>query len=168
MKQIQFKDISVKVYTNAVEYTNDWFEMPKGAILDENSVPKSAGMADIEGKEIAIFTTKLCSFDDLLSTVAHELGHLVKNGFTKNPPQKPRYNKRHELKADHYESFAIDSYRLSHQIYGLTTAAPDMYEALEAFVSNVDKWLETGEPADPETSKAIYEKAKSAMLKAVI
>jgi hypothetical protein len=120
MKQIQFKDISVKIYTDAVEYTNDWFGMPEGAILDKSSVPESAGMADIIGKEIAIFTTKLCSFDDLLSTVAHELGHLVENGFKKNPPQKPRYEKRHELKAEHYESFTIDSYRLSRQIYGLT------------------------------------------------
>lgn len=45
----------------------------------------------------------------------------------------------------------------------LISAAPEMYEALEAFVSNVEKWLETGEPADPKTSKAIYDKAKKAL-----
>lgn len=48
----------------------------------------------------------------------------------------------------------------------LFASSPDMYEALKAFVENVDNWLKTGEPADKETSKAIYDKAKKALSKA--
>ena len=48
----------------------------------------------------------------------------------------------------------------------LFASSPDMYEALKAFVENIDHWLETGEPADKETSKAIYDKAKKALSKA--
>lgn len=120
MKKIQFKDISVQIYTDAVEYTNDWFGLPEGAVLDETSVPESAGMTNIAEREIAIYTTKLCSFQELLGTVSHELGHLIEGGFKKNPPQKPRYDKRHELKAEHYSAFVVDSYELSCKIYALT------------------------------------------------
>ncbi len=42
----------------------------------------------------------------------------------------------------------------------------DLYEALDAFIENIDSWLETGEPASPEISKAIYDKAKKALSKA--
>ena len=48
----------------------------------------------------------------------------------------------------------------------LFASSPDMYEALKAFIENVDNWLKTGEPADKETSKAIYDKAKKALSKA--
>ena len=49
----------------------------------------------------------------------------------------------------------------------LTCAAPDMFHALKSFVDNVDEWLKTGEPANPETSKAIYDEAKMALMKAL-
>lgn len=117
MKQLQFNDIYVEVYTDAKEFTSKYFDLPEGAIVDETSVPDSAGFANITDKRIAIFVTEICSFEELLSTVAHELGHLIENGFKKNPPQKPRYDKRHEQKAEHYENFVINSYKIAMEIY---------------------------------------------------
>lgn len=49
----------------------------------------------------------------------------------------------------------------------LICAAPDMFNALTAFVENVDRWIKTGEPADEETSKKIYEDAKNSLNKAL-
>jgi len=48
----------------------------------------------------------------------------------------------------------------------LMAAAPELLEALETFVNNVDYWLETGIPADKEESERIYNLAKFAIKKA--
>ena len=46
-------------------------------------------------------------------------------------------------------------------------ASRDMFHALQSFVDNVDEWLKTGEPANSEVSKAIYDEAKKAIMKAM-
>ena len=48
----------------------------------------------------------------------------------------------------------------------LMAAAPEMLEALKLFTENIENWLETGEPADKETSEMIYNKSKEAIKKA--
>lgn len=110
-------DIKVTLYTDANEYAKEFFDIPDGAVLDTENLPDSAGFSCIDDNEIWIYMGDDCSFEELLSTVSHELGHLVEGGFRKNPPQKRRYNKKHELKAEHYEHFVIKSYEISKLIY---------------------------------------------------
>lgn len=49
----------------------------------------------------------------------------------------------------------------------LRASALDLLNALIAITDNIDQWLETGEPADKETSKKLYEDAKAAIDKAL-
>lgn len=113
MKIKKIEGIKISLYTDAEEYVKDFFEIPDGAFLDTTNLPKSAGFACVEDNEIWIYKGSDCSFEELLSTVAHELGHLVEGGFKKNPPNKVRYNAKHELKAIHYENFVLKSYRIA-------------------------------------------------------
>jgi len=48
----------------------------------------------------------------------------------------------------------------------LIAAAPDLLAACERQLANIERWLETGVPAGPEESKAIYEQMKKAAEKA--
>lgn len=43
-----------------------------------------------------------------------------------------------------------------------------LLKALTAITDNIDKWLESGEPADKETSKLLYDNAKIAINKALL
>ena len=45
-------------------------------------------------------------------------------------------------------------------------ALPDMLEACKVQVANIERWLETGVPANPEESRSIYEGMKAAIAKA--
>ena len=46
-------------------------------------------------------------------------------------------------------------------------AAPELLKAIVAIVYNIEQWLETGIPADPNASKKLYDDAKEAIKKAV-
>lgn len=48
----------------------------------------------------------------------------------------------------------------------LIYAAPEMYEAIKRQIENIEKWLETGKPADEEESKSIYDQMVAAINKA--
>lgn len=120
MKKLQYKGISILVYTDEQQYVNDYFDLPPDAVLDVDSLPESAGFADIDGNEIAIYKNKIASFDDLLSTVAHEMGHLITGGYSENPPREEGYDELHEAKAEHYETFTVDAYQVSKMIYADT------------------------------------------------
>ena len=109
----KIEDITVSLYTDAEEYTKDFFDIPEGAILDTEDLPESAGFACIKDNSIWIYKREDCCFYDLLSTIAHELGHLVEGGYRKNPPDKMRYDKKHEEKANHYEDFVMKAYRFT-------------------------------------------------------
>lgn len=108
----EIEGIKFIVYNNPIEFTSDFFIIPEDAVLNDY-IPTSSGFACIPDNEIAIFKRDDCSFDDLLSTIAHELGHLIEGGFKKNPPDKDRYWKRHEQKAEHYENFTMKAYRIT-------------------------------------------------------
>lgn len=49
----------------------------------------------------------------------------------------------------------------------LIAAAPDMLAALERQLTNMDRWLETGVPADAEESESIYNQMVAAVAKAM-
>lgn len=48
----------------------------------------------------------------------------------------------------------------------MIAAAPAMKRALQRQVDNIERWLDTGEPAGQEESKAIYEQLKAALRQA--
>jgi hypothetical protein len=115
MKKITYKKIKVCWYSDPMEYAKKFIDIPEGAELAE--VPQSAGMAELDTKTIHIFMNLCCPFEELLSTVSHELGHLIEGGYKKNPPDKERYSNRHEDKANHYETFTMDAYKLTLKIF---------------------------------------------------
>ena len=117
MKTFTLENTKVTLYTNVEEYIKDFYDPPEGAVLDTNNLPETAGFACIETNEIWIYKSETCNFEELLSTVAHELGHLIEGGYKKNPPQKRRYDKKHELKAIHYEDFALKAYRIATTLF---------------------------------------------------
>jgi len=128
MKKLLFKNIVVEVYQDPMEFAN-MDEKPFGDIPDEYQFAgivnmdngevgefKSTGFTTLDDKTIRIYCAPDCEFDDLLSTVSHEMGHLIEGGFKKNPPNSNRYTSRHEQKAEHYEHFVMDCYNLTKQI----------------------------------------------------
>ena len=117
MEKIKIDGINVKIYNNAKEFCYDYFDIPKGAILDVNNLPKSAGFACIPDNEIAININNGCEFSEILGTVAHEIGHIIEGGFVKNPPDEDRYEDIHEKKAEHYENFTLTAYKIAKYIH---------------------------------------------------
>jgi Zn-dependent peptidase ImmA (M78 family) len=116
MLKLEIEGQVVHFYTDVLEYVHTFFVIPDNVVVDTNDIPESAGFASIDDNEIYIFASNNCSFSDLLSTVAHELGHLVEGGFKKNPPQKQRHYKTHEKKACHYEDFVVKSFRITNEL----------------------------------------------------
>jgi hypothetical protein len=131
MKKINFKGIEVRLFLEANQFAQlpekPFGELPEGALFggvvdDSGNRFCSTGFTVISQKRIYLFVDNdIFDFRDLLSTVSHELGHLIEGGFKKNPPQKRRYDSRHEAKADHYENFALDAYDLSKMIHQVIT-----------------------------------------------
>ncbi len=121
MVEFKFKNIRVGLYTNPEAFARKFYCVPETAILDMESLPDSAGFSEIEEKLIWIYVGKTCSFEELLSTVAHELGHLITGGFIENPPFEEEYDELHEVKAEHYEDFVLDSYKLAKIIEEMVT-----------------------------------------------
>jgi hypothetical protein len=48
----------------------------------------------------------------------------------------------------------------------LIASAPELLAACERQVANIERWLETGVPADAAESKSIYDQMKAAIAKA--
>jgi hypothetical protein len=119
MHKVFLKGIEVSLYTDPQEYVDAFIDVTDGAILNLDNIPMSAGISCIEDMEIAIFKREDCIFTELLSTVSHELGHLIEGGYKKNPPLNKRYDRQHEKKADHYEIFVMDAYYLTSCLYDL-------------------------------------------------
>ena len=101
--------INVFILQDIEEWGREFYGMPQGAEL-ENKVElecEPMGFSELESNTIWLFIPRNhVQFNDVFLTVAHELGHIITGGFKKNPPNKPRYAKRHEQKAEHYENFA--------------------------------------------------------------
>ena len=110
MKEFKFKNINVGLSTDPESFSRKFYDVPENAVLDMESLPDSAGFSEIETKQIWIYVGKTSSFKELLSTVAHELGHLITGGFIENPPFAEEFDELYELKAEHYEDFVVDSY----------------------------------------------------------
>ena len=113
MKEFKFKNISVGLSTDPEAFARKFYDVPENAVLDMESLPDSAGFSEIEAKQIWIYVGKSCSFEEILATIAHELGHLITGGFIVNPPLTEEFDELHEVKAEHYEDFVMDSYKLA-------------------------------------------------------
>lgn len=121
MKEFKFNNISVCLYSDPEAFARKFYDVPENAVLDMESLPDSAGFSEIESKQIWIYVGKTCTFKELLSTVAHELGHLITGGFIENPPFEEEYDELHEVKAEHYEDFVVNSYDLAKIIEKMIT-----------------------------------------------
>lgn len=116
MQEFNYKDHKITIYTDPMDFFKEFCEpLPEGAEIV--SAPSSAGMSNIQDKEIWIYAGEACEFHELLGLVAHEMGHIVTGGFVENPPETDGYDVMHEIKAHHYEQFAIDAYRVASFIY---------------------------------------------------
>lgn len=117
MDKFIYKEVIVKVYTDVHEFAFTFYALPEDAVLDLQSLPNDAGFSCVETNTISIYKDDACKFDELLRTVSHEMGHLVTGGFKENPPQDEKYDDLHEEKAEHYESFTMDSYNIAKIIH---------------------------------------------------
>jgi hypothetical protein len=126
MKIIKYKNITIKLYQDPMEFANS-DEKPFGNIIEGATFGgvvdiitgkkcKSTGFTTLDNKTIFLYVDPTCDFKDCLSTVSHEMGHIIEGGFKKNPPNSTRYNKRHEQKAEHYENFTMSCYNLTKRI----------------------------------------------------
>lgn len=109
MDIIQYEDYTIKIFTTATEWGKTFYDLPENAVLDEKELNELNGeingFACISDKTISLYIPDLTDFDEIETTIAHEVGHIIEGGFKKNPPDKARYNKRHEVKAKHYEDY---------------------------------------------------------------
>lgn len=121
MKEIEFKDLKIQVYTDPYEWANEFYEIPENVEfeIDLDRLPETAGFAQIGDKQISLFVRNDCEFLQLLSVVAHEYGHIIEGGFTHNPPEEDEYDELHEQKAEFYERFVVDCYQITQMIFNL-------------------------------------------------
>jgi hypothetical protein len=112
-------DIVIELYTDSKEWTNEFYpDISKDCIIE---APMSTGFANIRDKVIYIFKRDDCTFEDLLETVSHELGHIVTGGFKYNPPSISWLywltDNIHEKKALHYEKFTLTAYSITKELF---------------------------------------------------
>lgn len=117
----EIDNIKINIITNINEWGKEFYDIPEDAILEntEDLEKECMGFSSIDDNEIWIYKSKNSSFEELLSVVSHELGHLITNGYKKNPPQTKRYNSKHELKAIHYENFVMKSYKITTILFNI-------------------------------------------------
>lgn len=118
----QLENTKVNICTDIMEWGREFYGIPEDYKIEDlqNATELQSecmGFSSIDDNELWIYKSKNCSFEELLSTVAHELGHLVEGGYKKNPPQTKRYDSRHELKAIHYENFVVKSHRIAAALF---------------------------------------------------
>jgi hypothetical protein len=122
-KALKYNGIKISVWTDAKKFFNmkgkPFGDMPKDTDYDSMVIEGgfSSGFCTLKDKHIRFLVQANCPFDDLLSIVSYEMGHLIEGGYSKNPPEKSRYFNKHELKAEHYEKFVMDCYKLTLKIY---------------------------------------------------
>lgn len=118
MIKLTCDDYKIEVFNSAIEWGKTFYDLPDNAVLDEDELKKLngdiSGFANIEDKTIYLYLPMIDE-EELEFTIAHEVGHIIEGGFKKNPPQKRRYDKKHEVKANHYE----DYYKTVKVIYNL-------------------------------------------------
>ena len=119
MKNFNFNKIEIELYTDSNEWIKEFYpDVPEYCNVD---IPMSTGFANIKDKVVYIFKRDDCTFDDLLETVAHELGHIITGGFKYNPPSISWLywltDNIHEKKAQHYEEFAMTAYNIAKELF---------------------------------------------------
>ena len=119
MRSFTYNELTICVYTDPYEWLDEFYEIPEGVEYEVkiNDLPDSAGFAQIDDKHIFIFKKKDCDFEDMIATVSHEYGHIIEGGFTHNPPQEDEYDELHEQKAEFYEKFVSDCFKLTNYIF---------------------------------------------------
>jgi len=117
MRTIEFNGIQINIYNDLLKYGKEFLGVPDGAHADVEGSDMTGGCASIEHNSISFYVNPNHSFDELLETVAHELGHLITGGYEKNPPDEDGYSEEHEKKANHYQEFTMDAYKLAKKLH---------------------------------------------------
>lgn len=117
MKKVEVEGVQISYYTSEKEWIEEFYgDLPEGYLIDAKSLPNSTGFASLNPEEIFILRTSRSEFEDLLSTVAHELGHIVSGGYETNPPDNEEFADEHEKKAEHYENFVMKAYKITNAL----------------------------------------------------
>jgi len=104
MKSFSVQNYKVNVCYDIDEWGKEFYGMPEGAEIDNRSELESEcmGFAQPEDDEIWIFIPSVFDNADLLTTVAHEVGHVME---WKDSDYDD--DKREECRAIHYEGFYL-------------------------------------------------------------
>lgn len=126
MEKFEYKDYKVSVWMDAMEYAKEFFEIPDGAVLDEEDATTCAGHAEIEEKEIYIFVPEFPTDNDLWAVVAHEIGHVIEFHHDPVPvsvsiddPMGEEKAEVHERRAEFFENFFLDVIKISQTILNI-------------------------------------------------
>ena len=119
MKQLTYNQLTIEVYTDPDEWITEFFENSDECNMSREELLNIDGFADIEGNIIYLFKRVDYTFVDILATIAHEYGHIIKNSPSDDIPLEPEYNELHEEKAEFYEEFVLDCYKLTELIMNI-------------------------------------------------
>lgn len=119
MKQLTYKQLTIEVYTDPDEWIDEFFEKSDEYDTDREALLNIDGFADIENNIIYLFKRVDYTFIDILEIVAHEYGHIIKDSPSDDIPLDNEYNELHEQKAEFYEEFVLDCYKLTELIMNI-------------------------------------------------
>lgn len=102
MEQFIEEGYTINVCTDIIEWAKEFYGMPDGAIIvNQSEVDNECmGFAQIDDKEIWVFVSKPYLVSDLKEIVSHEIGHIIELNHTINPDENDE--ELHEIKADYY------------------------------------------------------------------
>lgn len=113
-EEFRLNNIKVLVFTDDNEFLNSY--NPNYKELDKNELPAN-GFSNLDKNTIILLWDSGYRFEDLLDVISHEYGHIIEGGFEKNPEKIRAMEDEHEEKAEHYQEFVMNSYRLSVKIF---------------------------------------------------
>lgn len=104
MQTFNYKEYEFNIYTDIMEWANEFYDVPEGAELANRADVEvdCAGFCDIDDKEISIFVPRYYDKHELQLTVAHEIGHCIE--YTPIPTEPSL----HEPRAMFFENFFSD------------------------------------------------------------
>lgn len=128
MRTFFVEDFKINVCQDILEWTKTFYDVPEGAILEEEDRDKveHMGFSNIDGKEIWVFAPEKWNLFELKQIVAHEVGHIVELKHNLNPAQSDDNDDLHELKADHYMNFFMLVDNIVSQILDMLQAGFDV------------------------------------------
>jgi len=109
MKSFTLGNIEVRVCTDIIEWAKEFYDMPQDSKLVniEEVSQECMGFANIDDKIIWIFVPKHPDIDDIKTTIAHEVGHIIEFNHQSNLEQIDENDEMHEAKANYYMNYYL-------------------------------------------------------------